>query len=83
MLFVSKSWRKNSTATLAGRANEHQMKSRNGSDDRSDVASNPLGAGWFSWCLGVLLCAGLLIRFVLQRALLLISRRVRPSDVNS
>jgi len=55
----------------------HQMKSRNGSNCRSDYAFYPLGAGWFPLCLGALLCAGLLIRFVLQRALLLIWQNVR------
>ena len=75
MQSVRKSWRTTSTAALAGRENEHEMKSRIGSNCRSDEASNPLGAGWFSLCLGVLLWAGLLIRFAMQRALLWISQR--------
>jgi hypothetical protein len=82
MQLDSRTWRTASIAVLAGRANEYQMKSRNGSNRRSDEASNPLGAGWFSLCLGALLCAGLLIRFVLQRALLLIWHS-SSSDVNS
>jgi hypothetical protein len=40
--------------------------------------TTPTPALWFSLCLGALLCAGLLIRFVLQRALLLIWHSVRP-----
>jgi len=83
MHLVSRPWSTTPGARLAGRANEHRMESRNTSTCRSDKASNPLGAGWFSVCLGALLWAGLLLGFVLQRALLLICRSVRQGDMNS
>ena len=82
MHLVSRSWSTTPAAVLAGGSNEHRMESRNGSTCRSDEASNPLGAGWFSLCLGALLWAGLLIGFLLQRALPLTCRGVRQSDVN-
>jgi hypothetical protein len=83
MHLVSSSWSTTPAAVLAGGANEHRMEPRSGGTCRSDEASNPLVAGWFSLCLGALLWAALLIGFVLQRALLLICRSVRQGDMNS